>query len=98
MATLLPLQVIDNFLLRYNVGDVFLLLFGLSLIAALVVRSRRVLALQTAVFGLIFVMTPTSELTAAESSLLGEPLAYKFFGLALVLAGPVLYATAKKSV
>lgn len=96
METLLPLQVIDNILLQYNVGDVLLLVFGIALIAALVVRSRKVLALQTALFGTIFVITPVGELTAASGSFFGEPLAYKFFGLVLLLAGPVLYATAKR--
>lgn len=96
MATLPPLQTIDNILLQFNIGDIFLLVFGLTLIGALVVRSRKVLALQTALFGTIFVVTPTSALSVADSSLLSEPLAYKFLGLALVIAGPFLYATAKK--
>jgi hypothetical protein len=96
MPTLLPLQVIDDLLLKYNVGDAFLLLFGLSVVAALAVRSRKVLALQTMLFGVIFVVTPTSLLAAADSSLLSVPLAYKFFGLVLVLSSPVLYVTARK--
>lgn len=96
MATLVPLQLIDSLLLEYNVGDAFLLVFGLAVLAALVLRSRKVLALQTALFGVIFVATPASMLTPAESSLLSEPLAYKFFGLVLVLAGPILYMTAKR--
>lgn len=96
MATSLPLQVIDNLLLKYNVGDVFLLVFGLAVIGALVVRSRKVLALNTMLFGVIFVATPTSMLVPADSSLLSEPLAYKFFGLVLVLTSPVLYVTARK--
>lgn len=96
MPTLLPLQAIDSFLLEYNVGDAFLLLFGLSVVAALAVRSRKVLAVQSMLFGLIFVATPTSMLVAANSSLLSEPLAYKFFGLVLLLSSPVLYVTARK--
>lgn len=96
MATPVPLQVIDDFLLKYNVGDVLLLVLGLALVAALVVRSRKVLALQSGLFGIIFVATPTSMLVAAENSLLSEPLAYKSFGLVLVFAAPVLYVTAKR--
>lgn len=96
MATLVPLQLVDSFLLKYNVGDAFLLLFGLGVVAAIMIRSRKVLALQSGLFGFIFVATPTSMLVAADNSLLSEPMAYKFFGLVLVLAGPVLYATAKR--
>jgi hypothetical protein len=91
-----PLQTIDNILLQFNIGDIFLLVFGLTLIGAIVVRSRKVLALQTALFGTIFLVTPTSALSVAESSLLTEPLAYKFLGIALIIAGPVLYATARR--
>jgi len=96
MATLLPLQTIDNILLQYNIGDVLLLVFGLSVLAALVVRSRKVLALNTALFGTIFVLTPIGSLSVNESSLLSQPIAYKFLGLALVVVGPVLYITARK--
>ena len=96
MAMLQPLQTIDNILLQFNIGDIFLLVFGLTLIGAIVVRSRKVLALQTALFGTIFLVTPTSALSVAESSLLTEPLAYKFLGIALIIAGPVLYATARR--
>lgn len=96
MATLPPLQLIDNILLQYNLGDILLLVFGLSVIAALVVRSRQVLALNTALFGTIFVLTPVGLFGISESSLLTDPLAYKFLGLALVVLGPVLYVTAKK--
>ncbi|QSG08750.1 hypothetical protein [Halapricum desulfuricans] len=96
MATSVPLQLVDSFLLKYNVGDALLLVFGLAVVAALVVRSRKVLALQSGLFGIIFVVTPSSELVAAEQSLLSEPLAYKFFGLVLVFAAPLLYATARK--
>lgn len=96
MATSLPLQLVDNILLQYNLGDILLLVFGLSVIAALVVRSRKVLALNTLLFGTIFVITPIGLLGVAESSFLTEALAYKFLGLALVFMGPVLFATAKE--
>lgn len=95
MATSLPL-VIDGILIQYNVGDILLLVFGLSVLAALVVRSRKVLGLNTLLFGLILVLTPIASLGINSSSLLSQPIAYKFLGMALVLAGPVLFATAKK--
>jgi hypothetical protein len=96
MATSLPSLAIDNILVQYNVGDVLLLVFGLSVLAALVVRSRKVLGLNTLLFGVILVLTPIGSLGINASSLLSEPIAYKFLGMALVLAGPVLFATADK--
>ncbi|ACV11567.1 conserved hypothetical protein [Halorhabdus utahensis DSM 12940] len=96
-GTLVPLQLVDSVLLNYNVGDVLLLLLGLSILAALALRSRKALASQIIGFGLILVMTPGSALQPGDGSLLGSVMQYKFFGLVLLLAGPVLYTTAKRS-
>lgn len=92
---LVPLQLIDSVLLRYNVGDVLLLLLGLSVLAALVLRSQKVFSSQAVAFGLLLVLTPGSALEPGDGSLLRSILQYKFFGLVLLLAGPVLYMTAK---
>ncbi|MUV89942.1 hypothetical protein GJ629_08575 [Halapricum sp. CBA1109] len=96
MVSHVSLQLMDNILLQYNIGDVFLLLFGLTLLGVLVLRSRKVLSLHAGVFGLLFVLTPVGSLGIAEGSLLSEPLAYKFLGLVLVLASPILYTTARR--
>lgn len=97
MIETLPLQLVDTILLRYNVGDILLLVLGLSILAALALRSRKVLASQVIVFGLLLMLTPGSVLQPGEGSLLGSVIQYKFFGLVLLLAGPVLYTTAKRS-
>ncbi|WP_275738756.1 MULTISPECIES: hypothetical protein [unclassified Halorhabdus] len=96
-GSLVPLQLVDNFLLNYNVGDILLLVLGLSILAAVALRSRKALATQAIGFGLILVVTPGSALQPGDGSLLGSVMQYKFFGLVLLLAGPVLYTTARRS-
>ncbi|MFW5950181.1 MAG: hypothetical protein ACOCR6_02395 [archaeon] len=91
-----PLQLIDSVLLRYNVGDVLLLLLGLSIIAALVLRSRKAFSSQAIAFGFLLMLTPGSALEPGDGSLLGSVIQYKFFGLVLLLAGPILYVTARR--
>ncbi|WP_247009970.1 hypothetical protein [Halorientalis litorea] len=84
---LVVLQLIDNFLLQYNVGQALLAVLILSSLAALPLKSRKVYAIQFISFGLIFLLTP--------QSLLAEP-HWKFLGIALLVAGPVVYMTARK--
>lgn len=81
-----PLQVIDNFLLQYNVGQAILLLFILSTLGALPLKSMKVVGLNTIVFGLLFLMTPSSM----------EPIEFKFLGLALLFIGPMVLVSARR--
>ncbi|PSP84749.1 hypothetical protein BRC83_04725 [Halobacteriales archaeon QS_1_68_17] len=83
----LPLQVIDNFLIQYNIGQVLLLAFVLGALATLPLRSRKVLSLHVIVFGLLFLVTPQSLL---------EDLYFKFIGIALLVLGPMLFITARR--
>ncbi len=83
----LPLQVIDNFLLQYNVGQVLLAIFVLSALAALPLKSQRVYAMQFLGFGLLFLLTPQSMLAKPH---------WKFLGIALLVLAPMVYMTAKK--
>lgn len=91
----IPLQVIDSFLLNYNVGDALLVLFGLGILAVIPLKSWRVLLLHFLTFGLLFFLTPSSALTVdpGGSHLLGSALQYKLVGLGLLIVSPVLYAT-----
>ena len=59
MLPVAPLQLVDSFLLQYNVGQALLALFILTTLGALPLRSRKILGLNTVVFGLIFLLTPT---------------------------------------
>jgi hypothetical protein len=83
----LPLQIIDNFLLQYNVGQALLAMFVLSLLAALPLKSRKVISIQFMSFGLIYMLTPQSLLEASY---------WKFLGIALLMLGPMVYMTARK--
>lgn len=81
---MLPLQVIDSFLLQYNVGQVLLLGLIVTTLMALPLKSQKVIAINTILFGTIFMLLPFSL----------SPLPFLFLGLALVIIGPVLYVTA----
>jgi uncharacterized membrane protein HdeD (DUF308 family) len=87
MLPFAPLQVIDSFLLQYNVGQALLALFILTTLAALPLRSRKILGLNTLVFGLIFLLTPTPGL---------QPVHYQFLGIALLFVGPFLVITGRQ--
>jgi hypothetical protein len=79
-----PLQIIDTFLLNYNVGQALLLGFVLATVGMLPLGSRRLLGINTILFGLVFALTPQSLV----------PIHYLFLGLALLVVGPLLYTTA----
>ncbi|SDM51030.1 hypothetical protein SAMN04487949_1906 [Halogranum gelatinilyticum] len=83
---MLPLQVIDSFLLNYNVGQALLLGFVVTTLGALPLKSQKIVAINTVLFGVIFMLTPQS-IAAAH---------YLFLGLALLIVGPLLYVTANK--
>jgi len=83
--TALPLQVIDNFLLDYHIGHALLVVFALVMLASLPLRSRKVLALNTILFGIVFMVTPFQ--------MVETPL-FRLAGLALVVISPILYVTA----
>ncbi|MFW6321820.1 MAG: hypothetical protein ACOC0Z_08200 [Halohasta sp.] len=84
---MLPLLV-DSILLEYDIGQILLLGFVLTTVGALPLKSQRVIGLNTVLFGLIFIMTPTS--------LMSNPSTYLFLGLALVVIGPIVYVTANR--
>jgi hypothetical protein len=95
----LPLQVIDSFLLNYNVGDALLVVFVLGILATLPMKSRKVLIIHVILFGLIFVLTPSSLFAVGSSGshFLSSTFQYKVLGLVLILLGPILYTTAGRS-
>ena len=83
---MLPLQIIDSFLLEYNVGQALLLVFILATVGALPLKSRRIIALNVSLFGLVFIMTPQSV----------APIHYLFLGIVMLVVGPVLWVTAER--
>ncbi|WP_323190871.1 hypothetical protein [Halostella sp. PRR32] len=80
------LQALDNFLLDYNIGHAVFLLFVLSVLGTLPLKSQKVLSLNVLAFGLIFMLIPSSE----------APIQFTYLGIVLLIIGPVLYATARR--
>ncbi len=80
------LQALDNFLLDYHIGHAIFLLFVLSVLGTLPLKSQKVLSLNVLAFGLIFMLTPSSE----------APIQFTYLGIVLLIIGPVLYATARR--
>lgn len=80
-----PLQVVDSFLLNYNVGQALLLVFVLVTVGTLPLRSQRLVSLNLIVFGLVFLLTPQALV----------PFHYMFLGLVLLVVGPLMYAIAR---
>jgi hypothetical protein len=83
---MLPLQVIDSFLLNYNVGQALLLLFVLTTVGVLPLGSMRLLSVNTVLFGVVFLLTPQSLV----------PPHYLFLGIVLVVIGPMLYVMSNR--
>ena len=82
----LPTQIVDNFLLNYNVGQAILFVFILGTLGALTQKSQKVLGLNWIAFGLLFLLTPSSL----------EPVHFKFLGIALLFVGPLLVISARR--
>jgi len=80
---MLPL-VVDSILLSYNIGQILLAGFVLTTLGALPLKSQQVVALNTMLFGIIFLVTPKSLM----------PNYYLFLGLTLIVIGPLVYVTA----
>jgi len=75
------LQLIDTFLLQYNLGQALLLGYVLVMLGSLPLKSVRVLSLNTLAFGLIFLMGPASMV----------PFVYKILGIGMLVVAPMLY-------
>ena len=84
-SLMLPLQVVDSFLLDYHLGHVLVLGLVVTTLGAVPLGSRKVIAINTIVFGLLFMLTPVTVM----------PSTYLFLGLALLVVGPILYVTAR---
>lgn len=83
---MIPLQLVDSFLLNYNIGQALLLVFVLATLGALPLKSPRIIALNCTVFGLVFLLTPQSL----------APLHYVFLGIVLVVVGPILWVASEE--
>lgn len=87
MLPFAPLQVVDSFLLKYNVGQAILFLFILTTLGTLPLKSRKIIGLNTIAFGVLFLLTPTPGL---------QPVHFQFLGIALIFIGPFLVITGRQ--
>jgi FtsH-binding integral membrane protein len=92
----IPLQLVDSFLLKVNLGDALIVGFALGFLAVLPKKSRKLLTLHLVTFGALFLMSPLGLYEVQEMSVLAKPIQYKLLGLVLLIVSPVLYTTADK--
>jgi len=81
--TPVPLQWMNDFLLSYNIGHALLAGFVLSILAVLPLQSRKVFALNAALFGVLFAIAPIS----------ASAFRWRLFGFVLLVLAPLLYLT-----
>lgn len=91
-----PLQIIDNILLTFNVGDVLIGVVLLGMLGTLFRRSGKLFSLHLITFGLLFVVLPAGMLETQAASLLPSAEMYKFFGLGLLLLAPIVYSFVRR--
>lgn len=91
-----PLQVVDSFLLNYNVGDVLLLVTVLGAVGIFLQRSNKVLGLHLLSLGLLLLTLPANMFEPAAGSLLPSIAMYKFVGIGLLVVAPVIYAVGRR--
>jgi len=84
--TTVPLQFLNDFLIDYNVGQVLAVVFLLSLLAVLPLKSRKVFAINLAVFGSLFALAPATVSTVE----------WRLVGVVLLVLAPPLYLTARE--
>lgn len=82
--TELPLQVIDNFLQPYNLGQALFLAFVLTVLALLPLKSKKTISLALLVFGVVFVLLPS----------FAAPVVWRLLGIGLLVVSPILYSIA----
>jgi len=87
MLPFAPMPIVDDFLLNYNLGQIVLFLFIVSLPVGYLQGSRQITAINLALFGTIFIIIPAID---------AGPSHYAFLGIALLVIGPVLFATARR--
>jgi hypothetical protein len=84
-----PLPLFDDFVAQYHIGHVLVLLLALSVVGTLPIGSRKIVSINAALFGILFLATP--------GSMLGpNAFPYRFLGIALVVVAPILYMTARR--
>lgn len=81
-----PLQILDNFLIQYNVGQALLLGYVMVMLGSAPLQSVRLLALNTVLFGVLFLAAPGSIV----------PFPYKLLGIGMIVVAPLLYTISSR--
>lgn len=81
------LQLLDDFLLNYEIGQAVLLLFILALPAGIIKQSWKITAINLMLFGVLFAIVP---------SIGGGSVYYAFLGIALLVVGPMVYVSGSR--
>lgn len=81
------MPLLDDFLIQYNLAQAVLLLFILSLPAGVVQGSRKITAINAALFGVLFITLP---------SMGAGPVHYAFLGIILLVFAPMWYVMATR--
>lgn len=84
MFELVPLDLLDDIIQSYNLGQVLVLALVASVLGSLAL-SKKLLSMNVILFGFVFMLAPSNL----------APLPYKLLGVALIVVGPVLYTTAR---
>ncbi|MDL5362188.1 hypothetical protein [Halalkalicoccus sp. NIPERK01] len=84
MLEFVPLELLDDFIQSYNLAQMLVVAFVLSVLGSLAL-SKKVMSLNIILFGLLFLLVPDTV----------SSIEYKLLGVALVAIGPVLYTTAR---
>jgi hypothetical protein len=83
MSIFFPIPLLDDFLVNYNLGQVIILMFVLSLPVGFVFGSRKITAINIIVFGLLLLIAP---------SIGGGSVYFGYLGIILLVLGPIIYA------
>ncbi len=82
-----PLQAIDNFMLQLHMGHVLIGTLALAVLAAIPLKSMKIMGLNVLLVGMLFLLTPVSAV--------GDDIIYRLAGVILLIIGPILYATGR---
>lgn len=82
-----PLQLVDDILMEYHIGHVLFLTFVAAVAGGFAAnRSVKVAGINIALFGVLFIVTPSSMM----------PTEYLYLGIALAVIGPVVAISANE--
>ncbi|WP_312909567.1 hypothetical protein [Natronosalvus caseinilyticus] len=79
-----PLQTIDNLLRPFHMGHALIGLLVLAILGTLPLKSMKIMGINLAALGALFLLVPTS--------LTDNMVVFRLIGIVLVLVGPILYA------